>query len=501
MLPSSTPAVTRAVEVGRRLAASRSSASTEAGDLLRAMLDEEFGRAASLAEAAGLDLSRLSPVESAPAGAEVPLSSRAESLFYTAREIGFDLAGEGVVTSEALLLAILREVPEAFAEAIRLGLDAGRLETALAGQRRAAPPIEEAFHLAETTERMDTARVLDASANRAREALRILEDYARFVLNDAILSEHTKRMRHDFSEAMRELAPPELIWARDTPHDVGTAISTPGELHRESLRAVAAANLKRLQEALRSVEEFAKIGHSALAARVEQVRYRGYTLERAFLLGVEARDRLRDVRLCVLLSGEGCRAALDWTIAEAAAGGVGMVQLREKNLPDRDLIARARQVRRWTHRAGVLFIVNDRPDIARLVEADGVHLGQDDLPVHEARRLLGAGAILGVSTHDLDQVRRAVLDGATYLGVGPVFASKTKQFGALAGLDFVRAAMAETTLPAFAIGGIDATTIDAAVAAGVRRVAVGHAVAGSDDPRAAARVLVEGLNAANEPEA
>ncbi len=492
MLPSSTPAVTRAVEAAQRHAAARGAATTEAADLLRAMLDEEDGRAATLAQAAGLDLARL-PSPPPEADHLPPLSDQAESLLYTARQTGFDLAGEGVVTSEALLLTLLREAPEAFADLTLLGLDAARLEASLVGRQRAAPPIEEVFHLAETTERMDTARVLDASANRAREALRILEDYARFVLNDATLSEHCKRMRHDFSEAMRELAPPELIWARDTVHDVGTSISTPGEYRRESLLGVAAANLKRLQEALRSVEEFAKIRHSALAARVEQVRYRGYTLERAFLLGVEARDRLRDVRLCALLSGESCAAALDWTIGEAAAGGVGMVQLREKRLPDRDLVARARQVRKWTRQADILFIVNDRPDIARLVEADGVHLGQDDLPIHEARRLLGADALIGVSTHDLEQLRRAVLDGASYVGVGPVFASKTKTFGALAGLDFLRASMAETTLPAFAIGGIDATTIDAVVGAGARRVAVGHAIAAAADPRRAARLLAEAL--------
>src|SRR5207237_814061 len=164
-----------------------------------------------------------------------------------------------------------------------------------------------------------------------------------------------------------------------------------------------------------------------------------------------ARQRLRDARLYVLLSGASCVAALDWTIAEAAAGGAAVIQLREKELSDRELLARARQVRRWTRQVEVLFIVNDRPDIARLVEADGVHLGQDDLPVREARRILGPEALIGVSTHDLAQLRQAVLDGASYIGVGPVFPSTTKSFEVLAGLDFVREALVETTLPAFVI--------------------------------------------------
>src|SRR5205807_6522108 len=122
---------------------------------------------------------------------------------------------------------------------------------------------------------------------------------------------------------------------------------------------------------------------------LEQLRYRSYTIERALILGNSARAKLRDARLYVLLSRASCASALDWTIAEAAAGGAHIVQLREKGLPDRELLGLASRARRWAHKAGLLFIINDRPDIARLVEADGVHLGQDDLPVRQARRILG----------------------------------------------------------------------------------------------------------------
>src|SRR5207248_5017898 len=129
--------------------------------------------------------------------------------------------------------------------------------------------------------------------------------------------------------------------------------------------------------------------------------------------------RLEKARLYVLLTGATCTAALDWTIREAAGGGADMFQLREKTLSDRELLERARNVRQWTRETGTLFIINDRPDVARLVEADGVHLGQDDLSVKEARRVLGPGPLIGVSTHTPEQVRRAVLDGGSYLGVGP----------------------------------------------------------------------------------
>src|SRR5262249_35566805 len=152
----------------------------------------------------------------------------------------------------------------------------------------------------------------------------------------------------------------------ETLRDVGVGISTEAERQRAGLLDVVRANCKRLQESLRSLEEFAKVHSARLGQELEQLRYRAYTLERALVLGASARRRLRDARLYALLSGRACAAALDWTIAEAAAGGAQVIQLREKELPDGELLGRARRVRQWTRQAGVLFIVNDRPDIARL---------------------------------------------------------------------------------------------------------------------------------------
>src|SRR5262249_52351123 len=157
--------------------------------------------------------------------------------------------------------------------------------------------------------------------------------------------------------------------------------------------------------------------------------------------------------LYVLASSNQCRTSLTGAVREALDGGAQIIQLREKHSDDRTLLALARDVRRLTKKAGALFIMNDRPDLALLAEADGVHLGQDDLSIRDARRVLGSQALIGVSTHDLDQVRRAVLEGADYIGVGPTFSSSTKSFPALAGLDFVRQATAETSLPAFVLGG------------------------------------------------
>ncbi|HJT22996.1 MAG TPA: thiamine phosphate synthase, partial [bacterium] len=144
------------------------------------------------------------------------------------------------------------------------------------------------------------------------------------------------------------------------------------------------------------------------------------------------------------------------TVEEALKGGVDIVQLREYSLTDSALLAMARQVRESTRAQKALFILNNRPDIARLCDADGVHLGQDDLPVAEARKILGEGKLIGVSTHGMDQVKKAVEDGADYIGVGPVYPTQTKKNVVSAvTLDYVKQVAASGLgLPFFAIGGI-----------------------------------------------
>src|SRR5437763_2496418 len=135
----------------------------------------------------------------------------------------------------------------------------------------------------------------------------------------------------------------------------------------------------------------------------------------------------------VLVGGLPTLGDLTWIVGEALAGGADVIELREKGLDDREWLHRAREVRILTAAARARLILNDRPDLARLAGADGVHLGQDDVTVRDARRVVGPSAIIGVSTHDRTQVDRAVLEGAGYLGVGPVFTSATKDFAGLAG--------------------------------------------------------------------
>jgi thiamine-phosphate pyrophosphorylase len=176
----------------------------------------------------------------------------------------------------------------------------------------------------------------------------------------------------------------------------------------------------------------------------------------------------------------------DGLLAAALEGGVDVVQLRMKDAPDEAILAAGKRFRRLTRDARALFVVNDRPDLAVRCEADGVHVGQDDMPVAEVRAA-APGLLVGLSTHSPEQIRAAA--GVDYIGVGPVYATPTKEGRAPVGLELVRAAVEAATVPWFAIGGIDETNVDDVVAAGATRIAVVRAIRDADDPRAAARTL------------
>ncbi len=353
----------------------------------------------------------------------------------------------------------------------------------------AATPATTSFEL--PLERTGLWRAFDASANRAREALRVVEDYARFVLDDRHLTGLLKESRHELT-AVLAAAPNEVRLAcRETQADVGTGLSTSAEQTRLDGASVLAANFARLSESLRSLEEYGKVLLPAEAPpRIEQLRYRVYTLERAVAVTRASLERLRAARLYALIDGRSSPDELAALVRALASAGVHVIQLRDKRLADRELLARARLAADLTRGTGTLFIMNDRPDLAVLARADGVHVGQSELSVKEARAIVGPGLLVGVSTHAIEEARAAVIDGADYLGVGPTFPSGTKSFERFPGLEYVKAVSSEIRLPAFAIGGITAANLPQVIAAGGRRVAVSGAIASAADPAGAARELL-----------
>jgi thiamine-phosphate pyrophosphorylase len=206
---------------------------------------------------------------------------------------------------------------------------------------------------------------------------------------------------------------------------------------------------------------------------------------------VRPRDRLPDARLYLVCDAR----PLDW-LRSALRGGVDVVQLRDKALDDDGLIAAARAFRAAADEAGALFVLNDRPDLVEACGADGVHVGQDDLPPAQARAAVGPERIVGRSTHTPEQFAAAVADpDVDYFAVGPVHATPTKPGRPAVGLDYVRHAAAHAgDLPWFAIGGIDATNVDDVLEAGARRIVVVRAIAEAADPEDAAGTLRDALD-------
>ena len=207
-------------------------------------------------------------------------------------------------------------------------------------------------------------------------------------------------------------------------------------------------------------------------------------------MGVDRRARLRDARLYFVADRGGMERALEG----ALAGGVDLFQLRDKDASDDELLAAAANARALCDAAGALFLLNDRPDLAAACGADGVHVGQDDMPVDRARRLVGNDAIVGLSTHSMQQAQAGCRTGADYIAVGPVHATPTKEGRPAIGVEPVKYAAAHVSVPWFAIGGIDAGTVGVVVKAGARRIVVVRAIAQADDPEAAARTLRAATN-------
>jgi thiamine-phosphate pyrophosphorylase len=346
-------------------------------------------------------------------------------------------------------------------------------------------------------------RLLDSNLDRAREGLRVLEDWCRFALDRPDLVARTKDLRQRLGRQHHE----RFKLARHSASDPAAGLTHPAQLQRLDDSAVLAANAARVQEALRVLEEFGRRDEPELAREAAAIRYLVYDLEvdliQASRLGLGRRELLRRAHLYLVTSPV---PNLEAVVAAALAAGVRLVQYRAKEpgspgataaapLDDFQRLQQARQLKTLCAQAGALFLINDRIDIALAVEADGVHLGQGDLPPAVARRLLGPERLIGRSTHRIEQLRQAVSDGCDYVGVGPVKATPTKPGREPVGLAYVSQAAAEAPIPCFAIGGIDSTNLAAVRAAGGTRVAVVRAITEAADPAAATKALLAALEA------
>jgi thiamine-phosphate pyrophosphorylase len=328
-------------------------------------------------------------------------------------------------------------------------------------------------------------RILDANLDRAREGLRIVEEWCRLGLNHQPLAEECKQIRQELAQWHSW----ELRQARDTPNDVGTELSHPQEEVRESIEQLLQANLCRTQEALRVLEEYGKLYEPQMSAACKQMRYRVYTVESNLLYSYRHQQLHNSTLYLVTSASEQLLSVVD----AALQAGLTLVQYRAKELDDLIRLEQAQQLCQLCHQYGALFIVNDRVDLAIAIDADGVHLGQQDIPVAFAREMLGEQKIIGRSTTSKQELAQALAEGVDYVGVGPVYETPTKPGKAAAGFDFISYAAAKCPIPWFAIGGIDSNNIHEVIAAGGQRVAVVRAIMQAEEPKLVTRQLLTQL--------
>ena len=369
------------------------------------------------------------------------------------------------------------------------------------------------------SERAKIARLIDANLNRANEAARVVEDWARFVLDHAGLANAAKGLRHRMQSGIDALGldAGALLAARDTAGDVGTGLVGAHEYRRASGAELLRANFQRLEQALRVLEEYAKLlpkkgsdprtalrGQTPFSA-FESARYDAYTLEKDFASPPARPAALGDKPLMVLVGSAQTkrvtRAEVLKLAREILKGGCRLIELREKGVPDADYLALARELRAMTRKVGAVLIVNDRADIAKAADADGVHLGRGDMPIESARRLLGPSKLIGLTAHTVAELRDAESRGADYIGVGTMFSSPTKPDLPVRGPRELIPAAARCAVPCYAIGGITRANLDALCGAQVPalqnlRIAVGSAITSAKNPAAETRWFVKRLAAA-----
>ena len=319
-------------------------------------------------------------------------------------------------------------------------------------------------------------RVLDANYNRAAEGMRVLEDLARFMLDLQDLCGEIKTSRHE----LRSISQLDLIISRDTGGDVGTLHSTPSESSRKNVVEIAIAAGNRCAEALRVIEEVLKLEEAG--SEVEAIRYRMYELASRVVLALGSHQR-KQWSVCFVLTTAMC--ALPWreTLGQALDAGCDCIQVREKTMATNTLIEHSEEVVSIANKSGAAVIVNDRIDVAMATGASGVHLGETDMSVRDARQLCSTNLLIGATTHHLHEAEQAIKQGADYLGIGPMFASPTKPALKKGDVSLLTEILGEfPTVNHLAIGGITPCNAQKLFEVGCKGVAMCDAIASSSNP-------------------
>jgi len=341
-------------------------------------------------------------------------------------------------------------------------------------------------------------RIIDANLNRASEGLRLLEDVARFLLNDAEISQQLRGVRHNLAQEAK-LAGVRLLSQRDSEHDVAATLTLPSPFEggvQQDLPGLITANAKRAEESLRVIAELAKLPQVSPmlnSARFEQLRFNLYSLERRLLSRILRRDKVKQLtELYVILDRQALAGRDELDAAEQVIqGGARVIQLRDKRGSKGELWPIAQKLRALCGKSGVLFIMNDYLDLALAVDADGLHIGQKDLPLSVVRSQLPIDRIVGLSVTTVSQAVKAQKEGADYIAVGAMFSTTMKEGATVVGVERLEQVRKAVSVPLVAIGGINEGNIGPVMAAGADSVAVIGAVLGKEDLKGAVQQLID----------
>ena len=322
-------------------------------------------------------------------------------------------------------------------------------------------------------------RMLDANVNRVSEGIRVLEDTIRFVYDNEKYSEILREKRH-FLRKLFIKFDEVFLETRDVSGDVGITITQNSILDKKSsTKNLILGNFKRIQEGLRSIEESLKIINEYLLSKeIENFRYSFYSLEKEILAIIKnpIPEGIYGITAENFSNGKSNYEIVE----EMIKSGIKIIQYREKFKSHREKLTEAKELCNLCKKNGVIFIVNDHVDIALMVDADGVHVGQEDMPVDDIRRLLGPNKIIGLSTHSIEDAENATKLDIDYIGVGPIFPTTTKDREAV-GLEYLEFVEKNINLPYIAIGGIKIENLHEISSRGSKRVSLVSEIVGAED--------------------
>jgi len=336
-------------------------------------------------------------------------------------------------------------------------------------------------------------QIIDANLERAREGLRVLEDWARFGLGENNSVKRIKNFRQILGKNHLEI----YKQTRNYIEDQSKGLSHVEQFNRKTPQQIISSNAGRVQEALRVIEEFSRLHNNKLSKIASEIRYEIYTLEIDILSLSKFKNSEKILKENDLYVITDHKENLLGIIEEILIAGVKIIQHRFKTGTDKDHLQEAIQIKNICKRYNSLFIINDRVDIALASNADGIHLGQDDLDLKTARKLLGYSKIIGTSANNEIDIANALKDGCDYIGIGPVFETATKKNKKPLGIENIKTLTKDLNIPWFAIGGIKSNNISYLKRNGFKKVALVSELMNSEDPKEDAMMILKELSHEN----